>query len=661
MPKSEKSQNSNRYDASAIQVLEDLEPVRRRPAMYIGDTGEDGFHHLLTEIVNNSVDEALAGYCDQIWVDLNKDGSALVIDNGRGIPTGEMPKYKKSALEIIMTKLHAGGKFGGEGYKISGGLHGVGLSVVNALSVICVVQVKRDEEVYQQTYKLGVPESGLEKISEDESFFNNLPSKVSSGTAVFFTHDKKIFGSQEFDFKRVKNQIRNFCYLTAGLTINFRDRRADQAQLANGAVPYYSFCFESGLKSYVCFLNRSHIPLHENIFYVNKDQNEVLVEAALQYHQNIVPNLLTFANNIQTRSGGSHLVGFKTALTRSINDYARKNNFVKENEENFSGEDVREGITAVISVKMDAQQVQFEGQTKAKLGNREVRSIVDSVVYQALNTFLEENPPDAEKIIRKITLARSARVAASKARESVMRKGALESASLPGKLADCQCRKPEDSELYVVEGPSAGGSAKQARDRKFQAILPLTGKPINAEKSRLDKVLKNERLHDFLVAMGCGVGEDIDLGKLRYHRIILMNDADVDGSHITTLVLTFLFRQLKPLIENGYVYIAQPPLFRVKAGKEVRYVYSEEDKEKLVAQLNAENKSFIAQRFKGLGEMNPEQLWETTMNPKTRILKQVNIEDAAEADQVFTMLMGDEVPPRRRFIQANANKAEIDV
>jgi len=624
--------------------------------MYIGDTGTDGFHHLLTEIVNNSVDEALAGYCDQIWVDLNADGSAQVIDNGRGIPIDTMPKYKKSALEVIMTKLHAGGKFGGEGYKFSGGLHGVGLSVVNALSESCTVQVKRNNEIYQQTYKKGDPVSPVETIDFKDSLFASLPKTVETGTAVRYRPDFQIFGKQEFDFERIKKQYRNFCFLTAGLTISLRDLR--KAKLPP---PYFSFCFKGGLKSFVNFLNRSHDPLHEHIFYTRKERGGILVEAALQYHENIVPTILTFANNIETKAGGTHLVGLKTALTRSINDYARKRGLIKESASNFSGDDVREGITAVVSVKMDTQRIQFEGQTKAKLGNKDVRPAVDSAVYEGFTAFLEENPIDAEKIVKKIILAKQARIAASKARATVMRKGALESASLPGKLADCQSRDPETSELYVVEGPSAGGSAKQARDREFQAILPLTGKPINAEKNRLDKVLKNERLRDFLIALGCGVGEEFDLKKLRYHRIILMNDADVDGAHITTLVLTFLFRQLKPLIENGFVYIAQPPLFRIKYGKEVTYVYSDEEKDKITSRLEAEGKNYTVQRFKGLGEMNPEQLWETTMDPAKRILKQVAIKDAAEADHTFTMLMGGEVPPRKRFIQANARNAELDI
>jgi len=645
-----------RYDASSIEVLEDLEPVRRRPAMYIGDTDKGGFHHLLTEIVNNSVDEALADYCDHIWVDIKEDGSVLVIDNGRGIPTDEMPKYKKSALEIIMTKLHAGGKFGGEGYKISGGLHGVGLSVVNALSEHCTVQVTRNGNIYQQTYVKGGPTSNLETITRETSFFVDIPEQVTSGTAVYFKPDNKIFGQQEFDQERIKKQFRNFCFLTAGLTISFRDLREQK-----NIPPFFSFYFEGGLRSFVTFLNRSYNPLHKNIFYTEKDRNDIFVEAAFQYHDNIDPTLLTFANNIETKTGGSHLVGFKTALTRSINDYARKKEFIKEGESNFSGEDVREGITAVISIKLDAQRIQFEGQTKATLGNREVRPVVEAIIYQTLNSFLEENPQDADALMKKVTLAKQAREAASKARATVMRKGALESSSLPGILADCQSRDPTVSEIYIVEGPSAGGSAKQARDRKFQAVLPLTGKPINAEKNRLDRVLKNEKLRNLLVALGSGVGDEINLDKLRYHRIILMNDPDVDGSHITTLVLTFLYRQLRPVIEKGYVYLAQPPLFRIQSGKNVNYVYSEKEKDSLISELNKQGNSFTAQRFKGLGEMNPEQLWKTTMNPETRVLKRISLEDVAEADHVFTMLMGHDVPPRKRFIQANAYRANLDI
>ncbi len=650
-------ESKNRYDASAIQVLEDLEPVRKRPAMYIGDTNTDGFHHLLTEILNNSIDEALAGYCTEIWIDLLPQGWARVVDNGRGIPVDLMPKYQKSALEIIMTKLHAGGKFGGQGYKFSGGLHGVGLSVVNALAEECRVEVKREGKIYQQFYRRGEPQGPLKTITPAESLFREIKADFPSGTVVAFKHDQEIFGRQEYQYERIKKQCRHLAFLTAGLKIHLRDRR----RRGEEKKPYFTFYFEGGLKSFVRYINLSHRPLHEHIFGVLKEREGVLIEAAAQYHQNLVPNLLSFANNIETKAGGTHLIGLKTALTRAINDYAKRRGFLKEGQSNFAGEDVREGITAIVSIKMDTQKIQFEGQTKAKLGNREIRALVDNVVYENFLFFLEEHPEDAEKIIKKVLLARQAREAASKARNAILRKSALESATLPGKLADCQTRDPRQAELYLVEGDSAGGSAKQARNPEFQAILPLTGKPINAEKNRLERVLKNERLRDLTIALGCGVGEEVNLDKLRYHRIILMNDADVDGAHITTLILTFLFRQMRPLIENGYIYLAQPPLFRVKSGKGVQYVYSEEEKEKLIQQLTAAGKKFTVQRFKGLGEMNPEQLWETTMNPARRILKQITLDDAAEADRVFSMLMGEEVLPRRRFIQTNALEAEIDI
>lgn len=652
--------SSNRYDASTIQVLEGLDPVKRRPAMYIGDTGEDGLHHLLTEIVNNSVDEALASFCDKIWVILNKDGSATVVDNGRGIPVDEMPQYKKSALEIVMTTLHAGGKFGAETYKISGGLHGVGASVVNALSEKCEVTVKRDNKLYRQIYARGEPKTKVEELRWEVKGGKYLTSHISlltsneSGTLVTFKPDPAVFKeTKDFNFERIKNQLRHYAFLTAGLQFFLWDQRT--------GVNQYSFYFEGGLRSFVKYLNRAHDALQQEPFYVNKDgklngDQPINVEVTIQYNHEFHEDLLSFANNIQTKEGGFHETGFRAALTRSINEYAKKNELLK-NAEGLSSEDVREGLTAIISIKMPPTNLQFEGQTKTKLGNTEVRPITESIVRDALLTYFEEHPPEARAIIQKSLLAREARVAAKKAREIVQRKGALLSTALPGKLADCQEKDPAQSELYVVEGDSAGGSAKQARDRKFQAILPLTGKPINTEKARLDKVLQNEKLKDLLIALGCGVGEELDLGKLRYQRIILMNDADVDGEHITTLVLTFFYRQLKKLIEKGYVYVAQPPLYRIQKGKEVHYVYSDDERDKLISS----QPSLKIQRFKGLGEMNPEQLWETTMNPQTRILKKVEIDDAEEADATFTMLMGEEVPPRKKFIQAHAHQASLDV
>lgn len=657
---------TNRYDATSIQVLEGLEPVKKRPAMYIGDTSEEGLHHLLTEIINNSVDEALASYCNAIWVIFNDDESVTVVDNGRGIPVDEMPHYKKSALEIVMTTLHAGGKFGTEGYKISGGLHGVGASVVNALSENCEVIVKRNGKYYHQNYKRGEPKSKVEELASPPSSFLFLLSSNSTGTLVTFKPDPQIFGSKlSFDFERVKKQLRYYAFLTAELKFILIDQR-------KRPINRYEFYFEGGLKSFIKYLNRGHNRLQDEPFYVNKDLELnggqlINVEVAVQYNDEFHEDVLSFANNIETHEGGYHETGFRAALTRSINEYARKQNILK-GDNNLTAEDVREGLTAVISVKIPATVLQFEGQTKRKLGNSEVRPLVESTVREALLTYFEENPSEARAIIGKSLLAQEARVAAKKARETVQRKSALISSALPGKLADCQIKDATKAELYVVEGPSAGGSAKQARDRKFQAILPLTGKPINTEKARLDKVLANEKLKDLLIALGCGVGEDLDLQKLRYHRIILMNDADVDGEHITTLVLTFFYRQLKELIEKGFIYVAQPPLYRIQKGKTVHYVYSDEEKEQKMKEAQPESKAATKaaaaikiQRFKGLGEMNPEQLWETTMNPQSRILKQIQIEDATEADAIFTMLMGEEVPPRKKFIQTHAKEAELDV
>lgn len=685
--------DTTRYDASSIQVLEGLEAVRKRPAMYIGDTDVDGFHHLLTEIVNNSVDEALVGHADEITVILHKDGSATVIDDGRGIPVDTMKKYKKSALEVMMTTLHSGGKFSGEAYKVSGGLHGVGISVVNAVSEDATVIVKKNGGIFSQNYSRGDAKGKLAehkdiaaalKTSDIPNTQHLTLNTYSTGTLFHFKPDTEVFKKVAgFNFERIKDQLRNYAFLTAGLRFNLIDERGEREKLGardidtQSLVPNsYSFYFEGGLRSFVRYLNRRHTPLTEGVFYVNQDVDlengedaKANVEVAFQYHDDYHSDLLTFVNNIQTHEGGTHESGFKASLTRSMNDYARNEGILKENQNNFSGEDVREGIIAVVSVKMSASDLQFEGQTKTKLGNSEIRPAVEGVLNTAISTWLEENPSEAKAVLGKAKLAQEARRAAKKARETVMRKSALASSSLPGKLADCQTRKPEDSELYVVEGDSAGGSAKQARNPKFQAILPLTGKPINAEKNRLDKVLANEKLRDFLIALGSGVGEEFDLEGLRYHRIILMNDADVDGAHITTLVLTFLFRQLKPLIEQGYVYVAQPPLYRVQKGKKVHYVYSEAERDELVKELSNPARDAInrvsttvkVQRFKGLGEMNPTQLWDTTMNPETRLLKRVTIQDGAEADATFSMLMGSEVPPRKRFIQTHANQARLDI
>ncbi|MBM4401866.1 MAG: type IIA DNA topoisomerase subunit B [Candidatus Cloacimonetes bacterium] len=652
---------TDRYDAASIIVLEGLDPVHRRPAMYIGDTSEDGYHHLLTEIINNSVDEALAGYCDKIWVYLYGDGRATVVDNGRGIPVDLMPKYGKSALEVLMTTLHSGGKFTAEAYKISGGLHGVGMSVVNALSSETKATIKKNGKIYQQVFEKGKPASKLMEGGPEELIDKSSPEallqKFESGTAFTFHPDPAVFKEvNAFDHERIKRLLRNYAFLTAGLHFYLVDERLTTNHLPPTT---YQFYFEGGIKSFVKYLNRAHDTLNDPPFYINRDQNGINVEIAIQYNEEYHEDLLSFVNNIETPDGGSHETGFKAALTRVLNDYARKNKLLKNETSSLSGEDVREGLTAVISVKMAPTELQLEGQTKTKLGNPEVRPAVENILGSSLQAYLEEHPQESGKIIGKSILAAQARFAARKARETVQRKGALASSSLPGKLADCQERDPAHSELYIVEGDSAGGSAKQARDREFQAILPLRGKPINSEKARLDKVLKNDKLRDLIVALGTGIAEDLNLDKLRYQRIILMNDADVDGEHITTLVLTFFFRQLKSLIEKGHVYVAQPPLYRIQKGKEVAYVYSDEEKESAIG--GSESKDFKIQRFKGLGEMNPEQLWETTMNPQTRILKQITIEDAAEADATFTMLMGEEVLPRRKFIQSHANQAALDV
>jgi DNA gyrase subunit B len=670
--------DKNRYDASSIQVLEGLEPVRKRPAMYIGDTGVYGFHHLLTEIVNNSVDEALSGYANSIWVILQPNQTVTVIDNGRGIPVDMMPKYGKNALEILMTTLHSGGKFSGEGYKVSGGLHGVGVSVVNAVSTRTRVEVKKEGHLYYQEFSQGNPTTTLKKsaIKAEElaqpQYANPWDPimanwKEKSGTAFTFVPDPEIFkGELSFDYNRIRDQLRDYAYLTAGLNFHLID-----AHDPTKPVDSFQFYFEGGINSFIRYLNRAHTLLMDEPFYVSKEmplngnaEETVNIEVAFQYNNEYHSELLSFVNNINTTEGGTHEVGFKSALTRVINDYARKEGIIKDNEDNLSGDDTREGLSAIISIKMNSRDLQFEGQTKRKLGNPEIRSLVENVMNEALTTYLAEHPGDAKNIINKAILAQEARSAAKKARETVLRKSALASSSLPGKLADCREKNPSKAEIYIVEGDSAGGSAKQARDSQFQAILPLSGKPINTEKHRLDKVLANEKLRDMVIALGSGIGEELDLQSLRYHRLIIMADADVDGSHITTLILTFLFRQLRPLIDNGYVYLAQPPLFRIKAGKELAYVFSEGERDAKMAQIiqgGVKTENINIQRFKGLGEMNPEQLWETTMNPETRILKQVGISDAVEADQTFTMLMGEEVLPRKRFIQTHAKKANLDI
>jgi DNA gyrase subunit B len=627
------------YNASQIQVLEGLEAVRRRPSMYIGSTCTKGLHHLVYEIVDNSIDEALAGYCDQIIVILNADGSVSVEDNGRGIPVDFHAKEKKSALEVVMTVLHAGGKFGGEGYKVSGGLHGVGASVVNALSQKTEVWVKSKGQVHYQSYHRGKPDEPVKVIGNDEG----------TGTTTRFYPDPEIFESCEFSFEYLSHRLREMAFLNRGVKIVLKDEKAEKESV---------YHYTGGIISFVEHLNKTKDPIHKDIIYTRKKIDDNEIEVALQYNDSFVENVFSFANNINTHEGGTHLSGFRSALTRSLNDYARKANLIKENEASLSGDDVREGLTAIINVKL--RYPQFEGQTKTKLGNSEMRGIVESAVGEGLAEFFEENPSSAKKIIEKCLLAARAREAARKAKELTRRKSALEVGSLPGKLADCSAREPEISELYLVEGDSAGGSAKQGRDRRFQAILPLRGKIINVEKANLDKVLNNEEIKAMITALGTGFGADFDLSKLRYHKIVTMTDADVDGSHIRTLLLTFFYRFMTPLVENGYVYIAQPPLYMVKQNKNEYYVYSEKELDDLLARIGRQN--ITVQRYKGLGEMNADQLWETTMNPEHRTILRVTMEDAIEANEVFSMLMGDKVEPRRDFIQAHATEVKnLDV
>lgn len=635
-----KANISNQYTAAQIQVLEGLDPVRKRPGMYIGSTDINGLHHLVLEIVNNSIDEVLAGACDRIDTTINEDNSITVTDNGRGIPVEVIPKFKASALEIVMTKLHAGGKFGEGGYKVSGGLHGVGSSVVNALSEYMRVEVKRDGKLWVQEYKRGIPST---KVKAKGS----VPAN-DTGTLVTFIPDKKVFGNDiGVDFNFLIDRLRQFAYLTKGVFFHIDDRRTDQEA---------NYFFEGGIKSFVESLNRNKQGLHEP-FYTHEHRKEIDVEIALQYNEGYNEIVLCFANNVYNPSGGTHLTGFRAGLTRTINDFGKERGTIKDGGKTLTGDDVREGLTAVVSVKLDIKNLQFEGQTKAKLGNAEVRPIVEQVLREKLYEFLGENPPAAQKIVQKGILAAEARLAARAARETVLRKGILEGLGLPGKLADCQTEDPDEAELYIVEGDSAGGSAKQARDRRFQAILPLWGKGLNVEKSRLDKILEHQGTRDLIIAIGMGIGEDFDLSKLRYGKIIIMNDADVDGSHIMALHLTLFFRYMRPLIDSGHVYLAQPPLFKVTRGKTSAYAFSKEERDKLLKEMPGAT----VQRFKGLGEMNPEQLWETTMDPKTRTLKRVTIEDTQKADETFTMLMGVEVPPRKRFIQTHALKAELDI
>lgn len=629
----DKKKETNNYNAEQIQILEGLEAVRRRPSMYIGSTGSRGLHHLVYEAVDNSIDEAMAGYCDHIRVIIRKDGSVTVEDNGRGIPVDIHAKEKLSALEIVMTRLHAGGKFGGGGYKVSGGLHGVGISVVNALSEWMKVEVCRDGKLYFQSYKRGKPEEPVKVIGQAES----------SGTRITFLPDADIFENREFNAEILAARLRELAFLNGGVKIDLIDERVGKEA---------TFLYEGGIVSFVQHLNKTKEPIHDDVIYIKKEVDDTLIEVAIQYNDSYMENVFSFANNINTHEGGTHLSGFRAALTRTLNDYARKYNLLKENEPSLTGEDVREGLTAVLSVKLPFPQ--FEGQTKTKLGNSEMRGLVESVINEGLGDFLEENPTPSRKIIEKCIMASRAREAARKARELTRRKSALEISSLPGTLADCTIKEPELAELFLVEGDSAGGSAKQGRERKYQAILPLRGKILNVEKARLDKILNNDVIRMMVTALGCGIGEEFDLAKLRYHKVIIMTDADVDGAHIRTLLLTFFYRYMRPLIERGYIYIAMPPLFLVKKGKFEKYCFSEQELEATLEEIGRQG--VTVQRYKGLGEMNAEQLWETTMNPETRSILQVTIEDAVEADALFSILMGDKVEPRRDFIQTHARE-----
>ncbi|MFA6321922.1 MAG: DNA topoisomerase (ATP-hydrolyzing) subunit B [Candidatus Buchananbacteria bacterium] len=672
-----KSQNNSEYSAKQITVLEGLEPVRKRPGMYIGNTASEGLHHLIWEVVDNSIDEAMAGRCDQIDVEVLPDEMVSVADDGAGIPVDIHKQYKKSALELVLTKLHAGGKFGEGGYKVSGGLHGVGVSVVNALSTYLKAEVRREGKLWMQEYKIGHPLKQVKAVGKASG----------TGTKITFKPDDTIFTVTKFNYETIVDHLRHQAYLTKGITITVADKRVPKK------ISRFGFHFEGGIASYIKFLNQHTEPKHENIFYIDKEQDDTRVEIALQYTNEYNENTLAFANNIINPEGGTHLIGFRTALTRAINSYARKQGFLKEKDDNLSGEDSREGLTAVVSIKI--KEPQFEGQTKAKLGNAEVKPIVDNVMYETFATWLEEHPKDGEAIVGKCILAQRARIAARTARETVLRKGALEGMTLPGKLSDCSSRDASRSELYIVEGDSAGGSAKQGRNREFQAILPLRGKILNVEKSRIDKMLANNEIKSLVIALGTNIGEMFEIDKLRYDRIILMTDADVDGAHIRTLLLTLFYRYFPEVIRHGHLYIAQPPLYSVKKGKETTWLFSDEDLEnfkkknkigdealQVIAEEGEEaveevmetdeakvekdkadkSSKFNIQRYKGLGEMNPEQLWETTMNPESRVMRLVTIEDGAKADEVFDILMGSEVMPRKQFIHSHAkNVKNLDI
>jgi len=633
--------NQSGYDAKDIKVLEGLDAVRKRPGMYIGSTGQRGLHHLVYEVVDNSIDEAMAGYCDNVLIVLNKDYSVMVVDNGRGIPVKKVEKYNRPAVEIVLTKLHAGGKFGGEGYKVSGGLHGVGLSVVNALSEKLIVEVRRDGYIFKQEYKQGNPVTELKKQGKTDSH----------GTVITFFPDKEIFEEIDYKYEILAARMREMAFLNKGLKITLVDRREEPEKKE-------SYQYNGGIVDFLKYLSEKKEVIHKNPIYISNSEEDHEVEVSMLYTMSYNESIFSFANNINTTEGGSHLVGFKGALTRTVNDYARTTNLLKEKDENLTGEDVREGLTAIISPKL--KEPQFEGQTKTKLGNSEIKGFVESTVNAKLAEFLEENPTIAKAIVGKCIDAARARNAAKKARDLTRKKSLFESSSLPGKLADCSVNEPELCEIFLVEGDSAGGSAKQARDRRFQAILPLKGKILNVEKARLHKILSSDEIQAMVTATGTGIGDEFDIGGARYHKIIIMTDADVDGAHIRTLILTFLYRYMNELFDKGYVYIAQPPLYQLRSGKDVHYAYSDRELEKVKEKIG--KKSISVQQYKGLGEMDPEQLWETTMNPETRTLLKVEIDDALIADDVFSTLMGDKVEPRREFIEKNAKEVSfIDI
>jgi len=645
--------DTQKYTSEQIVVLEGLEPVRKRPAMYIGSTDIRGLHHCLTEIIDNSIDEALAGFAHNVWIIIHPDNSATVADDGRGIPIDIMPKYKKPALEVIMTTLHSGGKFEGTAYKVSGGLHGVGAACVNALSSLYQVEVRRNNQIHFMEFSRGIVKTKLTTIDHTKiAKLDQVLPKDITGTTTTFYPDSEIFKETvELDTKTIVNSLKDRAYLTSKIYFHFYDERIDSEK---------HFYFEGGILSLLREINKGKTVLHEPI-YIHRSEEGIDVEVAIQYNDSFQENTPSFVNIINTTEGGTHLSGFKTALTKSIKDYAERKEMIKNKDDVITGDDVREGLTAIISLKMGSKDLQFEGQTKGKLGNSEVQPIVAKIVREELDIYFEEHPDIAKIVVSKALLTIQIRKAAKAAKDAIMRKGAFDSLGLPGKLADCQSKHPEECEIYIVEGDSAGGSAKQGRDRKFQAILPLWGKALNTEGMRLDKIVGSDKLKDLIIALGMGIGDTFDINKCRYHRIILMADADVDGAHISTLLLTFMFRHLPGLVEHGFVYIAMPPLYRIKQGKNINYVYTDEEKETFLKKLPKSSDKIDIQRYKGLGEMNPVQLWDTTMNPETRILKRISIGDAVKADEIFRILMSEDVPPRKKFIVTHAHLANLDI